>query len=92
MDAKGEARILDRHASSREMPGKSECPSSWSDERILHECIGYCNRSSTRMVASKFIGYVTTTKMIDGIEMKIVYDTVNNRIVMTYPTNVPRNP
>jgi filamentous hemagglutinin len=37
-------------------------------------------------------GYITGTKTIDGIDVKVVFDTKNGRIVSAYPTNVPRNP
>lgn len=74
------------------IPGKSEFPSSWSDNKILKEIADVLTDGKSVWSAPDKRGYITTTGTRDGIDIKVVYDTKNNRIVSGYPTNVPRNP
>lgn len=97
-DARGRTHILDGdgtgggHGAGRGIPGKSEFPSGWSDDRVIHE-ISDIATDPTRIGSSpNRVGYVTTTRSANGIDIKVVYDTVNKRIVTGYPTNLPRNP
>jgi hypothetical protein len=70
--------------------GKSESPSSWSDEKIL----GEISDVATDPKASTSPGrggreLVRGTR--DGVDIEVVKDR-NGRIVTGYPTNTPRNP
>jgi len=85
-DSEGTAHILDRHGPDRGMPGKSEFPASWSDDRVLHEVSDIATDPAVTWSRPDARGYVTTTKMVDGVNVKVVYDTVNKRIVTGFPT------
>ena len=37
-------------------------------------------------------GYVTGVNLIDGVEIKVAYDTKLGRIISGFPINLPRNP
>jgi RHS repeat-associated protein len=74
-------------------PNKSEFPANWSDDKILHEVSDIASDPNVRNWSKPDSrGYSTGTKTIDGVDIKVVLDTKNNRIVSGYPTNTPRNP
>jgi filamentous hemagglutinin len=64
------------------MSGSTEFPASWSDERILHETSDIATDSTQKWTLPGQYGYIANTKMVDGVNIKVVYDPVNNRIVM----------
>jgi hypothetical protein len=37
-------------------------------------------------------GYIVGSGIRDGVDVKVVYDTIKARVVTGYPTNLPRNP
>ena len=37
-------------------------------------------------------GYTTASSSHEGVDIKVVYDTVKDRVVTGYPTNTPKNP
>jgi RHS repeat-associated protein len=97
-DATAQTHILDGdatgggHRPGTGIPGKSEFPSGWSDAKILDAISEVATDPNVTWSLPDSRGYITATKTIDGIDVKVVWDTRNGRIVTGYPTNVPRNP
>ncbi|MCA8985892.1 MAG: EndoU domain-containing protein, partial [Planctomycetaceae bacterium] len=97
-DAKARKHILEGdatgggHRPGTGISGKSEFPSGWSDAKILESISDIATDPTVVWSKPDKRGYITGTKTIDGIDIKVVYDTKNQRIVTGYPTNVPRNP
>jgi hypothetical protein len=91
-NAEGQGHILDRHGPGRGMPGKSEFPATWTDEGILHQISDIATDSTQSWTPPDARGYITTTKMIDGVDVRVVFDSVKGRIVTGYPINLPLNP
>jgi filamentous hemagglutinin len=80
------------HRAGTGIPGKSEFPASWSDEKILNSIQDIANDPNTNWSKPDRRGYVTGTGTRDGVEIQVVFDTRNGRIVTGYPINAPRNP
>lgn len=91
-DARAQQHILDGHGPGRGTPGKSEFPSNWSDQRVLNEISDIARDPKQSWSRPDSRGYATTTKTVDGVDIKVVYDTLNSRVVTGYPNNLPRNP
>jgi hypothetical protein len=98
-DARARQHILDGdgpgsggHGPGRGISGKSEFPSTWSDQRVLNEISDIVSDPNQVWSLPNARGYVTTTKNVGGVDVKVVFDTRNGRIVTGYPTNLPRNP
>ncbi len=99
-DAKGRTHILDGdgpgkgggHRFGTGKPGKSEFPASWTDEKILSEVSEIAMDSSLKWSKPDKRGYITAVKTVDGVDIKVVYDTIKARIVTGFPTNLPKNP
>ncbi|MBL9169884.1 MAG: EndoU domain-containing protein [Verrucomicrobiales bacterium] len=72
--------------------GKSEFPSGWSDDRILHEVSDSATDPGLKWSKPDPRGYISATKTVDGVNVKVVVDTKTGRIVTGYPKNTPRNP
>jgi hypothetical protein len=97
-DAKARKHILDGdangggHGAGRGKPGKSEFPADWSDDRVIHEISDVATDPEVPFSTPDKRGYSTGTKTVDGVDVKVVVDQTQGRIVTGYPTNVPRNP
>jgi filamentous hemagglutinin len=99
-DPKGRKHILDGdgpklgggHRFGTGKPNKSEFPKSWSDDKILEVVSDIASDPSVKWSKPDARGFITGTRTVDGIDVKVVVDTVNDRIVTGYPTNTPRNP
>jgi len=72
--------------------GKSEFPESWSDDRIIHEISDIATDHKQQWSKPDRRGYITTSKSVEGVDIKVVFDTKNSKIVTGYPTNGARNP
>jgi hypothetical protein len=100
VDAKGQKHILEGdgpgkgggHRPGTGKPGKSEFPPGWSDGKILGEVSDIATDPAIAWTRPDGRGYITGTKTVDGVNVKVVVDTVNGRIVTGFPTNLPRNP
>ena len=73
-------------------PGKSEFPLSWSDDKILHAISDIATDPKVTMGIPDKKGYVTGVNLIDGVEIRVAYDTKLGRIISGFPINLPRNP
>ncbi len=80
------------HAPGVGRSGKSEFPSDWSDARILHEISDIATDPAQSWTPPNSRGYITSSRMSGNVNIKVVFDTKNSRIVTGYPTNLPRNP
>lgn len=98
IDEKAEGHILDGdatgggHRSGTGKPGKSEFPSNWSDDKVKGEITDVAHDPNTQWSKPDNRGYVSGSGTRGGVDIKVVVDTNNNRIVTGYPTNLPKNP
>ncbi|MBB3059990.1 hemagglutinin repeat-containing protein [Microbulbifer rhizosphaerae] len=98
-DDKGRKHILEGdgpgkgggHRYGTGKPGKSEFPGNWSDEKILHEISDIATDPKLNWSKPDRRGYIAASKMVEGIQIKVVVDTKSGRVVTGYPTNTPRN-
>ena len=73
-------------------PGKSEFPSDWPDSKIKGEISDVATDPKTQWSKPDGRGYVTGSGTRDGVDIKVVKDLKNDRIVTGFPTNLSRNP
>jgi EndoU nuclease-like protein len=90
----GEARpngtFAGGHRPGTGFPGKSEFPSGWSDDRIIHEISDVATDPASTAVQQGSRTIVTGKR--GGVTIRVVIDNNTGRIVTGYPTNLPRNP
>ena len=79
------------HRPGRGIPGKSEFPRGWSDDRIVAAIEDVANdpASARRLEAD---GRTVVTGRRDGVAIRVVVERDGRSIVTGYPTNTPRNP
>lgn len=87
----GESTTSGGHRYGTGNPGKTEFPESWSDQKIENVISDIATDPKIKWELESN-GYKTTTKMVEGIDIKVVYDPIKDRIVSGYPTNTPKNP
>ena len=98
LDRKAEIHVLEGdvtgggHRPGTGYSGKSEFPSSWTDDKIKGEISEIASSPLTKWSKPDNRGYVTGSATRDGVEIKVVYDTKGGRIVTGYPINLDRNP
>jgi hypothetical protein len=99
LDSKAETHILDGdgptsggHRYGTGKPGKSEFPQGWDDQKIKNVTSEIATDPSLNWSKPDPRGYIEATKIVDGIEVKVVVDTKKGRVVTAYPTNTPKNP
>ena len=98
-DARGKRHILEGdatgggHRFGTGQPGKSEFPSNWSDEKILHEISDIATDPSSTFRLGRG-GRTIAEGTRDGVDIRVVIENPNRgeRIVTGFPTNAPRNP
>jgi EndoU nuclease-like protein len=79
------------HRPGRGIPGKSEFPPGWSDDRIIEAIEDVANDpSSVRRVEAD--GRTVVSGRRDGVDLRVVVERDGRTIVTGYPTNTPRNP
>jgi len=79
------------HRAGTGIPGKSEFPESWSDEKIEGEISDIVTDPETVWSKPDWRGYIVGKGTRDGVDIKVVYDNENGRVVTGFPTNTPRN-
>jgi RHS repeat-associated protein len=77
------------HRSGTGIPGKSEFPSSWSDDKIMHNISDIATDPNAKRTYGRG-GKTTIEAVRDGVSIKVVLDNKGN-ILTGYPTNLPRN-
>jgi hypothetical protein len=71
-------------------PGKSEFPTGWSDDRIMHEISDIATDPSLTSTVGRG-GRTVTNGTRDGIDIRVIQEG-NGDIVSGFPTNMQRNP
>jgi hypothetical protein len=97
-DPKGRTHILDGdatgggHRPGTGIPGKSEFPPGWSDDKIIHNISDVAtDPASTRVTQPN--GRIRVDGAKGGVDIRVILDPANGgRIVTGFPTNLPRNP
>ncbi len=79
------------HRPGRGLPGKSEFPPGWSDDRIIEAIESVANDpASTREVQAN--GRTVVSGRRDGVDLRVVVERDGRTIVTGYPTSTRRNP
>ena len=78
------------HRPGTGIPGKSEFPAGWSDDRIMHNISDIATDPTLRSKLGRG-GRTITEGTRDGIDIRVIQER-NGDIVTGFPTNVPRNP
>ena len=78
------------HRPGTGIPGKSEFPAGWSDDRIMHNISDIATDPTLRSRLGRG-GRTITEGIRDGIDIRVIQER-NGDIVTGFPTNVPRNP
>jgi hypothetical protein len=71
-------------------PGKTPFPASWSGEQVMHAVSDVVTSPASEWSREGGVDVITGT--YNGVNMRIVYDPSDNRLLSAYPTNLPRNP
>ena len=87
----GDGRTSGGHRYGTGTPGKSEFPQSWDDQKIKNTISDIATDPSVTWSKPDARGYTSATAKRDGVEVKVIYDNKNNRIVTAYPINLPKN-
>ncbi len=83
--------ILERHASYSDMPCKSEFPDTWDDTKII-DTVKIIAANDNQDWRREDNGYYVTEAMMSGVNVRVVVDREEHRVITSYPTNVERNP
>jgi RHS repeat-associated protein len=88
--------ILNRHRAGAGKPGKTEFPSSWSDDKILHNVSDVATDPSAFRDVGKWNSPYAIGKR-DGIEIRVDFYPNDHpvhagKVSTAYPINVPANP
>ena len=78
------------HRPGTGIPGKSEFPQGWSDDKIMHEISDIATDPNSVTRAGRG-GRTITEGTRDGVNIRVVQEK-NGDIVTGFPTNTPRNP
>ena len=78
------------HRPGTGIPGKSEFPAGWSDDRIIHAISDVATDPGATRAAGRG-GRTIVTGTRDGVEIRVVLE-ADGTIVTGFPTNVSRNP
>jgi hypothetical protein len=78
------------HRPGTGFPGKSEFPTGWSDNRIMHEISDIATDPSLAWHAGNRPGDFFVKGTRDGVDVEVLIR--NGQIWTGYPTNLPRNP
>lgn len=79
------------HRPGQNVPGKSEFPPSWSDDRIIDAIKDVANDpASVREPGRR--GRIVVKGSRDGVDIEVIVEGDRTTVVTGYPTNTPRNP
>lgn len=88
--------ILNRHRNGSGLPGKTEFPADWSDEKILHNISDVATDPKSSIGVGKWDSpYAIGTR--DGVDIRVdfyppTHNSYNGMISTGYPINIPTNP
>lgn len=88
--------ILNRHRAGTGKPGKTEFPTNWSDDRILHNISDVATDPRAITGVGKY-NSPYTIGVRDGVEIRVDFYPASHsqyagKISTAYPINVPANP
>ncbi|MFL5961695.1 MAG: EndoU domain-containing protein [Gaiellaceae bacterium] len=89
-EARSNGTFAEGHRPGTGFPGKSDFPSGWSDDRIIHEIFDVATDPASTAVQQGSRTIVTGTR--SGVTIRVVIDNKTGEIVTGYPTNLSRNP
>ena len=93
-DQKATTHVLDGdatgggHRPGTGIPGKSEFPANWDDDKIMQEISDVATDPASKVTTAGRTTLVDGTR--EGVNIRVVVR--DGRIVTGYPTNLPRNP
>jgi Bacterial EndoU nuclease len=79
------------HGPGRGIPGKSEFPADWSDDRVIDAVRSVADDPAAVREATT-AGRAIVTGVRDMVEIRVVIGRDGRTIVTAYPWNAPRNP
>jgi Bacterial EndoU nuclease len=79
------------HRPGTGIPGKTEFPSGWSDEKIILEIESIAN-DPTAPRSLRLDGRFVAEGTRDGVAIRVIIAADGRSIVTGHPTNLPRNP
>jgi hypothetical protein len=72
------------------IPGKSEFPANWSDDKIIEQLLSVANDpASVRTVQPN--GRIRVEETRDGVDIRVILDTDGTSIRTAHPTNTAIN-
>ena len=80
------------HRFGTSQPGKTEFPQNWDDNKVIYDISDVATDPNSSWGAPQSNGNIPITGSRDGIDIKVIYDPNNDRIVTEFPTNTPKNP
>ena len=79
------------HRPGTGIPGKSEFPAGWSDDKIMHEVESVADDpASTRSTQPN--GRIRVEGTRDGVDIRVILQSDGTTIWTAHPTNMPKNP
>jgi Bacterial EndoU nuclease len=79
------------HRAGTAIPGKTEFPRSWSDDKVIAEIESIANDPTSRRSLQPN-GRMRVEGMREGIMIRVIINTDGTSIWTAHPTNRPRNP
>lgn len=81
------------HRPGTGIPGKTEFPQGWSDDKIIHEISDIATDPKSTVKRSSN-GRTEVTGTRDGVDIKVILgnSAEGGNIITGFPTNLPRNP
>lgn len=78
------------HGPGRTLPGKSEFPASWSDDKVAQAIMDVANDPASNRVPADG-GRTAVRGTRDGVVIEVIIGRDRQAIVTAYPTNVSPN-
>jgi RHS repeat-associated protein len=78
------------HAPGTGIPGKTEFPPGWSDDKIIHEISDVATDPDAVTVVQGGVTKRTGTR--DGVIIRVIINNKTGEIITGYPINRPKNP
>jgi len=79
------------HRPGQNVPGKSEFPPDWSDDRIVDAIKSVANDPASSRDPGRY-GRIVVNGSRDGVDIEVIVEGDKTTVVSGYPTNRPRNP
>jgi hypothetical protein len=93
------------HRGGTGIPGKTEFPPHWTDTRIINAVSEVATSPTSTIPSHVPPGHISTgftaagnparypiDDIVDGVAIRVIYESQGRLIVSGYPTNIPANP